>query len=103
VPPTSRARTLRAHLLAAPKQGNDDPRLDDVIRLVERIRDEPLKEFCRDPRDGTPMGNSHVVRSGAVNQGRVTPATPDGRLAGTPLASSVPPRRAANATGPRRC
>jgi formate C-acetyltransferase len=30
-----------------------------------------------------------VVRSGAVKQGLVTPATPDGRLAGTPLASSM--------------
>lgn len=80
---------LRARLQAAPKHGNDDPRLDDIIRLVERMRDEPLKEFCRDPRDGTPMGNSHVVRSGAVKTGRVTAATPDGRLAGTPLASSV--------------
>lgn len=80
---------LRARLRAAPKHGNDDPRLEDVIQLVERMRDEPLKEFCRDPRDGTLMGNSHVVRSGAVRQGAVTPATPDGRLAGTPLASSV--------------
>lgn len=80
---------LRARLRAAPKHGNDDPRLEDVIQLVERMRDEPLKEFCRDPRDGSLMGNSHVVRSGAVRQGAVTPATPDGRLAGTPLASSV--------------
>ncbi len=80
---------LRARLVAAPKHGNDDPRLDSVIRLVERMRDEPLKQFCRDPRDGTPMGNSHVVRSGAVTAGLRTPATPDGRLAGTPLASSI--------------
>ena len=80
---------LRARLRAAPKQGNDDPRLDDVIRLVERLRDEPMKEICHDPRDGRPFGNCHVVRSAAVIQGRMTPATPDGRLAGTPLAMSV--------------
>jgi formate C-acetyltransferase len=80
---------LRARLLAAPKHGNDDPRLDDVIRLVERLRDEPVKEICRDPRDGRKFGNCHVVRSAAVNSGLMTPATPDGRLAGTPLASSV--------------
>jgi len=89
---------LRARLRAAPKHGNDDPSLDDVIGLVERMRDEPLQDFCRDPRDGTRMGNSHVVRSGAVRQGAVTPATPDGRLAGTPLASSV----AASAGGEQR-
>lgn len=80
---------LRAKLLAAPKHGNDDPRLDDVIRMVEAMRDRPMKEICRDPRDGSRFGNSHVVRSGAVKQGLVTPATPDGRLAGMPLASSM--------------
>ncbi len=55
----------------------------------ERLRDEPMKEICRDPRDGTRFGNCHVVRSSAVRTGVVTPATSDGRLAGTPLASSV--------------
>jgi len=80
---------LRAKLLAAPKHGNDDPQLDDIVRMVERMRDEPMKDICRDPRDGSQFGNSHVVRSGAVRGGMRTPATPDGRLAGTPLASSV--------------
>lgn len=80
---------LQAKLIVAPKHGNDDPRLDDIIRLVERLRDEPMMELCRDPRDGSRFGNSHVVRSGAVKGGLRTPATPDGRLAGTPLASSV--------------
>jgi len=91
---------LRARLQAAPKQGNDDPRLDDILRLVERMRDEPVKEICRDPRDGTPFGNSHVVRSSAVKTGRVTPATPDGRLAGTPLASSVAASMGCERSGP---
>ncbi len=80
---------LRRKLLAAPKHGNDDPRLQDIVTLVERLRDEPMKEICRDPRDGTPFGNCHVVRSGAVRGGQWTPATPDGRLHPTPLASSV--------------
>ena len=80
---------LRAMLLASPKHGNDDPRVDDIVRLVERLRDEPLREICRDPRDGSLFGNTHIVRSGAVRQGQNTPATPDGRLAGTPLANSV--------------
>jgi formate C-acetyltransferase len=91
---------LRAKLLAAPKHGNDDPRIDDIIRLVERMRDEPMKEICRDPRDGSQFGNSHVVRSGAVRGGLGTPATPDGRLAGTPLASSVAASVGCERTGP---
>jgi formate C-acetyltransferase len=91
---------LRAKLLAAPKHGNDDPRLDAIVRLVERMRDEPMKEICRDPRDGSQFGNSHVVRSGAVRGGLNTPATPDGRLAGTPLASSVAASVGCEQTGP---
>jgi formate C-acetyltransferase len=55
---------------------------------VERLRDEPMKEICHDPRGGV-FGNCHVVRSSAVRQGLTTGATPDGRLAGTPLASSM--------------
>jgi len=91
---------LRAKLLAAPKHGNDDLRLDEIVRLVERMRDEPMKEICRDPRDGSQFGNSHVVRSGAVRGGMNTPATPDGRLAGTPLASSVAASVGCEQTGP---
>ncbi len=91
---------LRKKLLSAPKHGNDDPRVDDLIELVQRMRDEPVKEICRDPRDGTPFGNCHVVRSGAVRGGANTPATPDGRLAGTPLASSVAASCGAEKSGP---
>jgi formate C-acetyltransferase len=91
---------LRARLLAAPKHGNDEPELEDVIQLVERLRDEPMKEICLDPRDGTPMGNGHVVRRGAVTGGLGTPATPDGRLAGTPLASSVAAAVGCERSGP---
>jgi formate C-acetyltransferase len=91
---------LHAQLLAAPKHGNDRPELEDIIALVERLRDDPVKELCRDPRDGTPMGNGHVVRSGAVTGGLTTPATPDGRLAGTPLASSIAAAVGCERSGP---
>jgi formate C-acetyltransferase len=80
---------LRQQLLSAPKHGNDDPRLDDLIERVQAMRDRPMKTICRDPRDGTPCGNTHITRSAAVRVGSQWPATPDGRLAGTPLASSV--------------
>ena len=86
--------------MAAPKHGNDDPRLDDIVKLVERLRDEPMKEICRDPRDGTKLGNTHITKGGAVGTGRVTPATPDGRLAGTPLASSVAASSGCERNGP---
>lgn len=92
--------SLRRKLLDAPKHGNDDARTDEVVRLCERLRDEPMKEICRDPRDGSQFGNGHVTRSGAVRGGLTTPATPDGRLAGTPLASSVAASCGAEQHGP---
>lgn len=91
---------LRAQLLAAPKHGNDDPQLENVIRLVERLRDEPMKEICRDPRGGSKFGNCHVVRSAAVIAGKNTPATPDGRRAAAPLASSVAASMGCERRGP---
>ena len=91
---------LRGKLLAAPKHGNDDPRLDDIIAALQRLRDEPMKAICRDPRDGRAFGNCHVVRSSAVRAGARTGATPDGRLAGTPLASSVAASAGCEKSGP---
>lgn len=91
---------LRAKLQAAPKHGNDDPRVNDLIPLVEQLRDKPMKEICRDPRDGRKFGNCHVVRSAAVTMGRGTPATPDGRLAGTPVANSVAVSTGCERSGP---
>ena len=88
--PTLRVRNCSASgCCDAPKHGNDDARLEELVALVERLRDEPVAEICRDPRDGTPFGNVHITRSSAVRVGARTPATPDGRLAGTPLATSV--------------
>ncbi|MFW6146488.1 MAG: pyruvate formate lyase family protein [Planctomycetota bacterium] len=91
---------LRAKLLRAAKHGNDDPRLADLVRRLERMRDEPLKDVCRDPRDGARFVNSHVVRSSHVRAGRVTGATPDGRLAGAPLAPSVAASTGTERRGP---
>ena len=46
------------------------------------------------------MGNSHVVRGGHIFMGRTTPATADGRLAGTPLASSMAASIGCERSGP---
>jgi formate C-acetyltransferase len=58
-----------------------------------------MREICREPRGGR-FGNSHVVRSSAVTMGRATPATPDGRLAGTPVANSVAVSAGCELNGP---
>jgi formate C-acetyltransferase len=71
---------LRAQLLAAPKHGNDDPRLDDIIDSVQRLR-RAASAICRDPRDGTKFGNTHITKAGAALTGKVTPGHP-GRPSG---------------------
>jgi formate C-acetyltransferase len=81
--------SLRQKLVAAPKHGNDDVRVEDIVHLIEEMQHECVQSICRHPKDGTPAGISHVTRSSAVRTGKVTGATPDGRYAGTPLASSV--------------
>ena len=95
-----KSEILRQKLLRAPKQGNDERSLADVVLAVEQMRDQPLRELCRDPRDGTPFGNTHITRSAAVRVGAVWPATPDGRLAGAPLASSVAAAPGSERQGP---
>jgi len=92
--------SLRARLLAAPKHGNDQAALRELVALVERMRDGPVKRYCRDPRDGRPYGNVHITADGHVRTGRATGATPDGRLAGTPLASSVAAATGTEMQGP---
>jgi formate C-acetyltransferase len=93
-------QSLHKKLKDAPKHGNDDERLVDIIKLIEDTQTEYVKEICRHPVDGTPYGITHITRSDAVIYGKVTPATPDGRLGWTPLASSVAASVGAERNGP---
>jgi pyruvate-formate lyase len=89
---------LRAKLLAAPKHGNDDPRLIDIVDAVERLTDEPFEAVSRTA--GYPIGKTHIVRSNYIIYGSQKGATPDGRLAGTPMASSVAASHGMERNGP---
>ncbi|NOZ19612.1 MAG: hypothetical protein GXP25_00835 [Planctomycetes bacterium] len=90
---------LHRKLLSAPKYGNDDERADDIAVRLSRIRNEAIAHL-KDPRDGTPLAANHVIRSGHVRAGRNTPATPEGRLAGKPLADSIGAVQGADRNGP---
>jgi len=90
---------LRKKLLAAPKFGNGDERADTIANMLSRLRNEVISHI-RDSRDGTPLAANHVVRSSSVPAGRQTPATPDGRLAGTPLANSIAAAQGTDRNGP---
>ena len=90
---------LRARLVAAPKFGNDDEVVDEIMLRLSAMRNEAVAHLV-DPRDGVPLACNHVVRSSAVPAGKRTQATPDGRLAGMPLANSIGAALAADRSGP---
>ncbi|RMD83333.1 MAG: hypothetical protein D6820_02460, partial [Lentisphaerae bacterium] len=91
---------LHAKVKQVPKHGNGDPSLYDIVKNLEQARAEAVRRHCRDLRDGTPYGNTHIVRSGAVRGGRASGATPDGRRAGEPFASSVAAANGCEKNGP---
>ncbi|MEW6358633.1 MAG: pyruvate formate lyase family protein [Planctomycetota bacterium] len=90
---------LHRKLMSAPKYGNDDDAADDIAARISRLRNEAIAHL-RDPRDGTPLAANHVVRSGFIAAGKNTPATPDGRLAGKPIANSIGAVQGAARRGP---
>lgn len=89
---------VRQRLLAAPKFGNDDPRVDalggeivgDAWRLL--LRHET-------PRGGRYLP-SCILFSTYLDAGRTVGATPDGRQAGTVLTDSVGPAQGRDTHGP---
>jgi formate C-acetyltransferase len=78
----------RELLLSAPKWGNGDARADrwavELVAMRERALDAVDARF-----GGTRHTCCHVVRSLHHLDGRRLPASPDGRLAGMPVADSI--------------
>ncbi|MCD6351629.1 MAG: hypothetical protein J7M26_05875 [Armatimonadetes bacterium] len=79
---------LRARLLQAPKWGNDDDRADRWALELVAMRDRVLSDLDREFGD-SPHMLCHVVRSLHHLDGQRIAASPDGRLAGTPVADSI--------------
>ncbi len=92
-------RAVRERLLAAPKWGNDDDRADrwaiELVALRERVLDEVDARF-----GGRPHMSCHVVRSLHHLDGRRIAASPDGRLAWTPVADSLGAQTGTARAGP---
>jgi pyruvate formate-lyase/glycerol dehydratase family glycyl radical enzyme len=90
---------LRAHLLYdTPKYGNDDERADQHARWVfDEFYD--VVNGRRSPRGATYRINMLPTTS-HVYFGKVTGATPDGRLAGEPLSEGISPFQGMDRKGP---
>lgn len=83
---------------ALPKYGNDIEEADMFAREVAYTYTRPLEKF-RNPRGGMYQAGLYPV-SANVPLGKQTGATPDGRLAGTPIADGVGPMSGRDTKGP---
>ena len=83
---------------ALPKYGNDNSDVDMIAREVAYTYTRPL-EKCKNPRGGQFQAGLYPV-SANVPLGAQTGATPDGRLAKTPVADGVSPCSGRDVNGP---
>ena len=83
---------------AVPKFGNDIPEVDGFARDVAYSYSRPLETF-KNPRGGIYQAGLYPV-SANVPLGAQTGATPDGRLARTPVADGVSPSAGKDVNGP---
>lgn len=99
-----RGREIQQLLLAAPKFGNDDDYVDSLLVdaydvAIDEIMASKNTRFGRGPIGGTYYAGTSSI-SANVPQGASTPATPDGRNAGVPLAEGCSPAHGADLNGP---
>ena len=93
-----RYQELREMIEAVPKFGNDEPAVDAFARDVAYTYTKPMETF-KNPRGGNYQAGLYPV-SANVPLGAQTGATPDGRLAHTPLADGVSPSAGKDVNGP---
>lgn len=89
---------MREDIDAVPKYGNDIDEVDEFAREVAYIYTRELEKY-KNPRGGQFQAGMYPV-SANVPLGEQTGATPDGRLANTPVADGVGPRSGYDVLGP---
>jgi formate C-acetyltransferase len=95
---------IRRRLIAAPKYGNDDDYVDNLIREAYDVYIDEMKKY-RNTRYGRgPIGGVYYAGTSSISanmpQGAGTAATPDGRKAGEPLSEGCSPSHAMDTRGP---
>ncbi|HNV10141.1 MAG TPA: glycyl radical protein [Propionibacteriaceae bacterium] len=99
-----RGKEIQAALANAPKYGNDDDYVDELlVQAYDSCIDEIFKHhntrYGRGPIGGGYYAGTSSI-SANVPQGASTMATPDGRNAGQPLAEGCSPSHGADTHGP---
>ena len=94
----ARYQKLLDMIAELPKFGNDDDEIDPLAREAAYTYTKPLETF-KNPRGGMYQAGLYPV-SANVPLGGQTGATPDGRLAHTPVADGVSPGAGRDSHGP---
>ncbi len=97
-PSAARFKEIRSLIDEAPKFGNDVPEVDSFARDVAYTYTKPVEKY-KNPRGGVYQAGLYPV-SANVPLGEQTGATPDGRLAFTPVADGVSPSAGKDVNGP---
>ena len=97
-PVKERGQKLLDMIEEIPKFGNDIPEVDAFARDVAYTYTKPLEKY-KNPRGGAYQAGLYPV-SANVPLGAQTGATPDGRLAHTPVADGVSPAAGRDRLGP---
>lgn len=89
---------IRAMCLGAPKYGNDDPYVDNIAKDCLTILTKEMWQYETQPRVGYGAVVSPVTAH--IAMGFLSGATPDGRLATTPLSDASSPAQGTEVKGP---
>jgi len=95
---------IRQLLLSAPKYGNDDDYVDQLVVRGHATYIEEIKKYKNNRYGRGPIGGGYFAGTSSVAanvpQGAGTCATPDGRHKGEPLAEGASPTHAVDRNGP---
>lgn len=95
---------VRTFLQNAPKYGNDDDYVDQLVVNAYNVYIDEMKKYHNTRYGRGPIGGIYYAGTSSISanvpQGAGTLATPDGRKAGEPLAEGCSPSHSADKNGP---
>ncbi|PJI08157.1 MULTISPECIES: glycyl radical protein [Clostridium] len=95
---------IRTLLQDAPKYGNDDNYVDELVVNAYNVYIDEMKKYHNTRYGRGPIGGIYYAGTSSISanvpQGAGTLATPDGRKSGEPLAEGCSPSHAADKNGP---
>jgi formate C-acetyltransferase len=88
----------------APKFGNDDDNVDSLLIQAYQVYIQELEQYVNTRHGRGPIGGGYYAGTSSISAnvpfGAATMATPDGRLAKTPLAEGASPASGSDRLGP---